>query len=1497
MADEIEHAVVRISPDFTGFKTEFNAKLKAATAGASFNVKVGQITGLKSALVTASSRSGGLKIRITEVTGLQAAVNRAARQAGGIKVNISADTTRLNAQLARLAAKEIKIKVKYDVDRSALSAVPSGGRSRNVGDDGGGSSGGGGSSSLFAFLGGGGNRLQGKILASLTTVVTPLTGALLGLASAAAVASSGIGIFAASAVGHIAQLTDVMKQVSDEGRTLDSLPAPFQRLIPVLQNFQKSWGKFLSDTRGPVFDVFIKGLTIAQQGLQKFTPIVNAVAGAIDKALTVVADFADGPAVRNFLQVVQTQAPAAIVSLTRSAANLGSGLLDIFTAFAPAGQSMLRTIEQLTARFRDWAASLKGSEAFQNFLNYAQEYGPKVLEILTNLLVTIGKVIVGLAPLGAVVVEVLNAFTKLLSVIPPPVWTAISVAVAAFYTQLAALLIVGKVSAAFQGFMAVLAGFRLAVGLSGGAMAGLQASFSAFAASTAGMGTFIAAGVIGITALTRAARDLAKVDAPNLPALQKNMEEFAKSGQVSGELLRTVGKDFSQFTKDAERALNPNWSDKIDNSFKAFSHIDTRGKSLTEMQDRLEGLDKAIQGMVTSGHMDAAVANWNALKDALTKAGYSDDQINKLLPESTALLSAIGPAASGAAEDLTTLTSKLQQYQAALAGSPEKQIGQDFLTKRDSWIKASEAVQKSQLAEKRVAKDTARAEKQAAEQVASARERLSDVIKQTAQDNVAADKRVQDAQYEAAQAARDTRRATEDLTRARRDAAQQLADLADQEEAANLQLLRAQRDAAEIGLFKGNVASEEEINRREIALRLSEAQKNAQRTQDEATQARRAGVEGAPGVLQAKEALAEAVRAQQQADAAVVSAYTAQTETYAASARARRDAQKEVNDAIENQRITFENGKQARDDAYQATQDAIAAESVAKAAYDESRVTVEALYGAMGIASDKRKALGDLFGQAMTMNVGNVPGQLRSIQTYMEALRLLSGDANLDVGKAWKMAGANVSAAEASARPNSDYGDALPAGLRGPTPSAIAQRAKGGPVFGQGSKTSDSIPALLSNNEHVWTADEVQAVGGHSNMKKMRNAVMGKYAGGGPVMSLDHWDVGGRMTKQPGFLNKALSTLGFMSAKAEDGSGVSAAVGAIQEWLKSSVDPLPYVFGAVGPNAYDCSGLVGEVWARLTGHKSNKRYFVTGNEREFLSNAGFVDGPGTFTVGFSAGHTMGNLAGLNFEAANSRSGIHVGGGTTNVLKFPNVMHLPQIGGQFIGSDGASLVSLPALMQFPGGDYYRPNAFGTTTGGDPGKAGGSAKDYANSQLAKFGWGGDQWASLERLWQRESSWNPNAVNKSSGAYGIPQALPSAQGHPYELGDYASQINWGLRYIANRYGSPNAAWAHEQAQNWYAKGGAVLADNGHVVADNGATLPPMSRTVVDNKTNKHERVGFGMSEKEQYQFARIVAYLLTQALQTQPNVLTVDREVVARKVVRPTVLQELSLPGVRR
>ncbi len=94
--------------------------------------------------------------------------------------------------------------------------------------------------------------------------------------------------------------------------------------------------------------------------------------------------------------------------------------------------------------------------------------------------------------------------------------------------------------------------------------------------------------------------------------------------------------------------------------------------------------------------------------------------------------------------------------------------------------------------------------------------------------------------------------------------------------------------------------------------------------------------------------------------------------------------------------------------------------------------------------------------------------------------------------------------------------------------------------------------------------------------------------------------------------------------------------------------------------------------------------------------------------------------------------------------------------------------------------------------------GDVKEYAASLV-----GAEQFGCLDALFTRESGWNPSAKNKSSGAYGIPQALPASKmasaGADWQTNPH-TQVRWGVSYVNARYGSACGAWAHSESHGWY-------------------------------------------------------------------------------------------------
>ncbi|MCA9582528.1 MAG: hypothetical protein KC416_12090 [Myxococcales bacterium] len=100
---------------------------------------------------------------------------------------------------------------------------------------------------------------------------------------------------------------------------------------------------------------------------------------------------------------------------------------------------------------------------------------------------------------------------------------------------------------------------------------------------------------------------------------------------------------------------------------------------------------------------------------------------------------------------------------------------------------------------------------------------------------------------------------------------------------------------------------------------------------------------------------------------------------------------------------------------------------------------------------------------------------------------------------------------------------------------------------------------------------------------------------------------------------------------------------------------------------------------------------------------------------------------------------------------------------------------------------------------------SNRELGRSIAAQRGWTGGQWSCLEQLFTHESNWDHRATNPSSGACGIPQALPCSKmgshGSDYRSNP-STQIRWGLDYIAGRYGNPCNAWSawRSRSPHWY-------------------------------------------------------------------------------------------------
>jgi predicted nucleic acid-binding Zn-ribbon protein len=201
---------------------------------------------------------------------------------------------------------------------------------------------------------------------------------------------------------------------------------------------------------------------------------------------------------------------------------------------------------------------------------------------------------------------------------------------------------------------------------------------------------------------------------------------------------------------------------------------------------------------------------------------------------------------------------------------------------------------------------------------------------------------------------------------------------------------------------------------------------------------------------------------------------------------------------------------------------------------------------------------------------------------------------------------------------------------------------------------------------------------------------------------------------------------------------------------------------------------------------------------------------------------------------------HYGAG---MLDSINAMHFAdggQVGGSYTGSlggagdfaqtqyvnveDSLAAALEAAINQAESAAKAQAAAAAASTAGAP-TSGVAAQNMAalKAAAAAKGWTGAEWDALNQVEMMEAGYSLTATNPGSGAYGMAQFI---QG-PGEYADYggnastaAGQAAAMVNYIAQRYGDPEAALAHEQADHWYDSGGYLPP--GQTRAMNGSGVP---------------------------------------------------------------------------
>jgi hypothetical protein len=179
-------------------------------------------------------------------------------------------------------------------------------------------------------------------------------------------------------------------------------------------SFQK-WSNSLAPTTMPIFT---KGLNTIRGLLPALTPLVQTASGAFTSMMDSLGKGVKGNGFKSFMLDMNVAAQRTLPDFLHSLGNIGGGLAGILQAFAPFSVQLTGGLESITAKFKDWGQSLKGSTGFNTWMASVEDKIPGVVGMLEDLAQTAMKLGSAFAPFSAIALTVVEALAGMVAAIP-----------------------------------------------------------------------------------------------------------------------------------------------------------------------------------------------------------------------------------------------------------------------------------------------------------------------------------------------------------------------------------------------------------------------------------------------------------------------------------------------------------------------------------------------------------------------------------------------------------------------------------------------------------------------------------------------------------------------------------------------------------------------------------------------------------------------------------------------------------------------------------------------------------------------------------------------------------------------------------------------------------------------------------------------------------------------------------------------------------------------
>ncbi|MDS3839229.1 hypothetical protein RJB75_04640 [Staphylococcus hominis] len=209
-------------------------------------------------------------------------------------------------------------------------------------------------------------------LMAVLNAIGVVSGGALGLAGAFGVATAGVVSFGAMGISALTMLADGTLEATKET----------ERYEDSLDSLKNAWAGLIKQNQAQIFNTLANSIDTAKVALAGLTPFINGVSKGMEQASAKMLDWAKNSQVaQKFFEMMGTTGVRIFNNMLDAAGSFGSGLISVLTQIAPLAEWVSQGFKKMGQAFNEWAQSVEGQNAIKSFIEYTKQNLPLIGQI------------------------------------------------------------------------------------------------------------------------------------------------------------------------------------------------------------------------------------------------------------------------------------------------------------------------------------------------------------------------------------------------------------------------------------------------------------------------------------------------------------------------------------------------------------------------------------------------------------------------------------------------------------------------------------------------------------------------------------------------------------------------------------------------------------------------------------------------------------------------------------------------------------------------------------------------------------------------------------------------------------------------------------------------------------------------------------------------------------------------------------------------------------